>query len=460
MNALALRPAQLPSPCTGSGTAMLTAAGGVSAFFSLEAFDARLGLAIYALRVINYTTAALVCRVWTISRKGDATLAYPVLVEVLPGSTLQTEIPVLPAAVPPFQRAIAEIAGQGVHCLVEAPSPTIPKRRNGYALASAAAAAGLLMIVGGLGIRAALPRIDALALPPQTLPGTTVRAEYDASGAGTLKYWVLAPDGSTFAGGTLSERAGSIPIAVPASAQGAYTLQVAMSGPLGRASETRVLNTLSIGKRREGATVNDISVHPIAAKPGEIVNVSYAAAADDGYLRLVGSDGTIWSQQPFSHGGQTRFVVPPVAAGDQLQVLLHVTKGTSSAESVAGLIVAGSASQTSSEKATPQVVSNDDPNVVPATSNDDSNGTFDVIVKTVKSGGTIAVKIFSPRNGMRLSLMDTQSHEVSAVDVGSDAETVTLRAPVVYQPTKYIVVASFTDGFGQETVVQPVTVTP
>ncbi|HEU5478701.1 MAG TPA: hypothetical protein VFU90_02660, partial [Candidatus Tumulicola sp.] len=78
----------------------------------------------------------------------------------------------------------------------------------------------------------------------------------------------------------------------------------------------------------------------------------------------------------------------------------------------------------------------------------------------VKSGGAVHVKILSPRNGMRIALTDTQSHEVTGLDVGDDATTVTLKAPAVTLPTRYTVVASFTDGFGQESIVEPITVTP
>lgn len=386
-------------------------------------------------------------------------LAYPVLVEVLPGTTLDTEIPVLPATLPRFERAVVEVAGHGVHCLVEAAPPVVRKGLNRYLLGAASVAAGIVMLVSALVVGAALPRIDALALAPQTLPGTTVRAEYSAGGAGTLSYSVLAPDGSTLQSGKLTDRTGSIPIAVPASAQGAYTLQLALAGPFGRVKEVRVLNTLL--KARNDAAIRGISVNPVAARAGQTVNVSYAASGDSGTVRLTGTDGTIWSERPFSRTGEAHFVVPPVAAGTQLQVVLRVTKGSTSAQSVAGLIVAGlSHPQIATAAEMPQVVGNDDPNVVPVAEPDNANGTFDVLTRTVKSGGTITVKIFSPRNGMRLSVMDAQSHEMSGLAIGSDAQVVTLRAPIVSAPTKYTVVASFTDGFGQESVVQPVTVSP
>jgi hypothetical protein len=61
---------------------------------------------------------------------------------------------------------------------------------------------------------------------------------------------------------------------------------------------------------------------------------------------------------------------------------------------------------------------------------------------------------------MRIALTDAQAHEVTALAVGAEADVVTLRAPTVTAATQYTIVASFTDGFGQESVVQPVTVAP
>ena len=61
---------------------------------------------------------------------------------------------------------------------------------------------------------------------------------------------------------------------------------------------------------------------------------------------------------------------------------------------------------------------------------------------------------------MRVSLTDGGSHPVAIVDAGRDSEIVTLVAPHVSVTTRYTVVANFTDGFGQESVVAPVTIVP
>jgi hypothetical protein len=457
--ALALRaPAELDSPARCSaGMALQTLAGTVSAFFALESFDERRGVAMYALRIVNRTASALICRTWILSRNGDAALAYPVSFEVEPLTTSATQIPVWPKDFPSFDRAIAEVAGDGVHCIVEADVPLRRQVRQTYSrFALGCLAAGALALGSAAGLRASLPQIAAFAVPPEALEGTTVTAEYGASGAGRLAYSVTAPDGRRLQGGDLADRSGSIPIGIPASNQpGAFTLQMVMSGPLGTVTETRVLNAI-VGKGRGSAEIQDVSIKPVVARPGQTVDVAYAASGDDGYVRLLGADGTIWEQRPFSHDGQAQLVVPAVSTPREMRVLVHVTKGRSIAQSMAGLVVVNGES-----KAAPveQAIAGDDNPAAPSTS-DAANGTFEVLTPTVKSGGTIRVRILSPRNGMRIALDDGQSREVAGMLAGAEADVVTLRAPAVTVPTRYTVVASFTDGFGEESVVQPVTVTP
>jgi hypothetical protein len=406
------------------------------------------------LRVINRTKSALICRTWVVCKDGDAVLAYPAFFEVQPFSSSQTRVPVWPRDFAPFDRAIAEVVGNGVHCIVEAAAPPLRKQNRGYAVAAAAClAAGFLAIAAAAGLRGAVPRIAALALAPEALAGTTVQAQYTAFGAGRLSYDVTAPDGRRVAGGALDEHSGSIFITIPASSNpGAYALRLAMDGPLGSTSDTRIVN--AVPSKAGGAQIGDISVHPTVVKPGQSIEVAYSAAGDGGYVRLVGTDGTIWAQRPFSRHGETRLVVPPVSDGQEMHVLLHVTKGSSIAQSMAGLLVANPRPASNDGG---QLAGDDDPEPASAA---DANGTFEVLTRTVRSGDAILIRILSPRNGMRIALTDAQSHEIAGTDVGSGADTVTLRAPSVSVATRDTVVATFTDGFGEESIVQPVTILP
>ncbi len=456
-SALALREAQALAlfPRFGCGTAVQTRSG-VAAFFVLESFDRRRGIATYALQIVNESQARLVCRAWVVTRTGNAALAHPGLLEIEPFSAIAMQIPVRVQDFGSFERAVAEIAGEDVHYVVEAAAPPLRPRRSIFAIAVAAALIfGTLAIAGATALAGMMPRIAAFAVPPMALSGTTVAAEYDALGVGALAYQVLAPDGHRVAGGTLADHSGSIPIALaPSADSGAYTLQMTMQGPLGSAKEVRVLNAVP-PKMRGGARIADIAVNPVVAKPGQAVNVGYAASGDSGYVRLVGTDGTIWAQKPFSPQGTTQFIVPTVDSTREMRVVLHVTKGRSAAESSAGLLVATAAAKAAD---TPQTVAGD--NNPDGATDDSDNGTFEVLTRSVQSGGAIHVRIFSPRNGMRIALTDPQSREVTGVNVGADAESVTLKAPSVTVAARYTVVANFTDGFGQESIVQPVIVRP
>ncbi len=417
------------------------------------------------LHVINGTKSILFCRTWAVSRNGEPVMAYPVPFEVGPLSTSETRVPVWPGDFASFDGAVAEITGVGVRCTVEAPAPAVSKAASSYAVVAAASLIfGLLAIAAAAALGGLLPRIAAFAVPPMALAGTTVRAEYGASGLGRLSYAVIAPDGRLLQGGPLAEGSGSIPIALPArDARGAYTLRMVMQGRLGSVDATRVLNAVMapVANHAKVARIGSISVSPIIAKPGQTIDVSYTATGESGYVRLLGLDGTIWGQKPFSVGGETQFVVPYFSGARELRVLVHVARGRTSAQSTAGLVVADLAGGPPSAGA--QVVGDDEPGsaaIADDSANGSANGTFAVLTPRVSSGNPIKIRILSPRNGMRVSLTDGQSHEVAHLNAGTDADVVTLPAPAVSVPTRYVVVASFTDGFGQESIVQPVTILP
>ncbi len=460
MNALAIPSSRLPQRWLRSNNSLQTGSGSVSSLFALAAFERRDGVALYALRVINHTRGELLCSIWILSRRGELVLvnAEPILVN--PNATHAARVPVWVQGFPAFDRVLLEVSGEGVHCIVEAPAPQTRSRNLFAPIAAACVMLGVLALAITLSLKAALPKIAAFVVPPETLAGTTVQAQYDAQGLGAVSYSVKAPNGKQIAGGRLTENAGAIPVAIPAApGEGAYVLELDKSGPLGKAGEIRVLNTVA-PRLAGGARIESLAVRPAVAKPGQTIAVTYSANADAGTVRLVDSAGTVWAQQPFSRNGETTLTVPSLRDGAQMQVVLTVAKASTAAKSMAGLVVASALHPIAGAAAgRVEIAGDDDPNV-PAATDADSNGTFQVLDRTVKSGQPIRIHIISPRNDMRIALTDSQSHEVAAQNVGAQSDTVTLTAPNVTQATTYTVVATFTDGFGQESVVAPVTVLP
>jgi hypothetical protein len=454
------RPALRPLFPAGSSSAIRTAEASVAALFSLSSYDRRHGVAMYALRVANDSSALMLCRIWAIAPDGTPSLAYPAVFEIEPYSLKSVEVPIWPDKRMPAQHFLAEVAGGNLQCMVEARPPEIRghSRPIGAIAATACLATGLGMAaVAALGLT--FPRILAFAVPPVTQPGATVQVAYTASGAGTLSYAVDGPNGKQIAAKTLQRQSGLIPIAIPANAQaGAYTVQLNLHGALGNAKELRVLNVAV--PRNAGPRIGAISVSPVVAAPGQTVTATYTASASDGYVRLIDRDGTLWAQKPFSRDGITTFSLPPVSTNHEMRVLLHVHRGRAFAESSAGLVVAGApAPRSASNDGMPLLAGSDGASAI-STPDDRANGTFAVARTRVRSGDAIDVRILSPRNAMRIALADPQSREVASADAGADAETVTLRAPSVTVPSRYTVVATFTDGFGAETIVEPITIAP
>jgi hypothetical protein len=393
-------PTRVPFRQPGSRTAIQTATGSVAAIFALDAFNRRLNAAAYTLRILNNSMTALDCRVWALTQNGETLLAYPPPFEIGPYSVESREVPVILDEFDKFERAVAEITGDGVHLVVETVAPTAKKK--GRPLLTSLVA-GLCLCVTTLGATAfglSLPRIQALAAPPLVASGTVVDAEYAASGVGRLTYVVQAPNGEALQQGTLAAHSGSIPIPIPASLQSsAYTLQLTMQGPLGTDKEVRVLN----------------------AQPPEVV-----------YRKSAQSSGV---------------AVDPLVAK-----IIAAMKN-------AKLFVAAPVKTTTAPQST--VVSDDvqDP-APPADTNTSANGVFAIASPKIKSGGAIHMRILSPRNGMVVTLTDMQSKEISTKPIGVDQDTVDIGVPRVSVATRYAVVMNFQDGFGQESVVQPITVTP
>ncbi len=402
VRALAIRTARPPalrsSTCVpfrhaGSRTAIQTDTGSVAAVFALDDYDKRLNAAAYSLRIMNNTDTTLVCRVWAITRNGEALFAYPPPFEIAPYSAESKEISVLLDQFDAFERALAEITGNGVRLIVEAAAPAVKRKPR---LASLALAVGFLIAFAAFAAAAlgmSLPRVLALAAPPTASTGTTVEAEYATSGLGQLKYVVEGPDGRHIQEGTLVERSGAISIAIPPSQRpGAYTLQLTKKGLLGTDKEVRVLNAEPPQIiYRKGAQAPGIPVAPLVAR-----------------------------------------IVEAMRDAKLVVALPHKT--------LQGIAAADGQDPAPAEAA--------------------ANGVFQVERSSVKSGGTIGVRILSPRNGMLLSLTDMRSRQISSRAVGIDQDLVQLRAPLVGVATRYVLVMTFDDGFGQESIVQPVTVAP
>ena len=316
-------------------------------------------------------------------------MAYPVPFEVGPLSTSETRVPVWPGDFASFDGAVAEIVGEGVRCIVEAPAPAVRKAASSYALVAAASLLfGLLAIAAAAALGGLLPRISAFAVPPMALAGTTVRAEYGASGLGKLSYTVAAPDGRSMQGGALAEQLWIDPDC-PSGGEGSGRVHAA-HGDARAAGQRRC----DAGSQRDHPALGN---QPRQGCPNRVdlglPDHREAGPDDRCFLCCYGArvatcdcsalDGAIWGQQPFSRRGETQFVVPYFSGVREMRVLVHVARGQTSAQSTAGLLVADLASRPASGDT--QVVGDDEPGSG-SIANGSANGTFAVLTPRVRSG--------------------------------------------------------------------------
>jgi hypothetical protein len=61
---------------------------------------------------------------------------------------------------------------------------------------------------------------------------------------------------------------------------------------------------------------------------------------------------------------------------------------------------------------------------------------------------------------MQIALINDQGEELQRLDVARGEDRLQLTAPTVNAPTKMVVLATFAHGFGQDSVVAPVTIRP
>jgi hypothetical protein len=98
-----------------------------------------------------------------------------------------------------------------------------------------------------------------------------------------------------------------------------------------------------------------------------------------------------------------------------------------------------------------------DPDTTGSAPVSDSGGVISV-PKHQRLGVPIVVRIAHMEAGLRIAVMGEMGDEIEAVDIASDTDRTILPA-ITGKPQNLSVVATYAKGFGQETFIQPITVT-
>lgn len=422
--------------------------GEVEGYLALAACDKRAGTASYALRIVNQSAQPLRARMTCARLRGEPILAYPLDVHVAPFSISETLLPVRVADIGPYDRAIVEVAGGDVAFSLEAPAPPKRRARSRWAIVGA----GALALTFGCAFAgaAATPRIALLAAPARVFAGKALDVPYTFAGWASMQYALQTPDGRQLAAGLASAREGTLHFSVPASAGRHVVLSVNVDGPFGRRGAVRRIDiapakALARKPAQAPLRISEFAVTTPVVRAGEEVAFRYATNARSGDIWLLDDAGRLWARAPISASGVTVLRVPQAAAGRQVRAVLRARSGKADSVASVELTVLPGALQSDTSKTALARPGMPAMTLSPA---------------TVSPGDAITVGIGGAHGDARISLNDKAGNVLEQGDMPASQNAVTLTAPAVTGPTTYYVVASITQGVGEQTVVRKLRILP
>lgn len=435
----------------GSQTQLQTADGRIAAFLAFLSYEKGIGTAKYALRVLNNSGNPVRARVF-VEAGGLLQSAYPRDFEVAPHSMRDDVVPVRVDVTGPYDRAIVEVTSDDGYFTVEAPPP--PRERVRWLPWAALA---LVPLLGGATTQMLAPRVLQIGAPPKALAGSTIHIPYQTSGVGSVEYDVTRRDGVQLAAG-IGPSAGVVPVAIPASAEGApYTVHVRLKNAFTGAEASAVIAAI-VPKIVHAATpapsaesaslISDLSVSPSPVQAGDPLTVRYATQGRAGDIWLVDTSGRTWAHEPISPAGTSRIHVPRAAAGRDLRVVLHVTRDKQHAEnSVMTSVLPSDAVQSG-------------PDAVPAPTAAPIVPTVTLSSQVVSPGDPVTVRVAGVKGDVRITVMSAAGETLEQGDADQGNPQVSITAPNVTGVTTFYVVATLTNGVAQQSIVRRLVVTP
>ncbi len=425
----------IPDVTSRGGRGLLaTPAGAVAC--ELEPVGADAAGARYELRITNGTPGILAATVSAV-RLDETGPVAALAVEIQPHAALRTGFTLDPTLA--YERVTADVRGDGIHMIVEAPPPRGGRaRRRWVGPVIALGAAGLL--AGGtlMAVAAERPRVvDATLLAGPN--GTTV-ARWATVGSGNRTYEVRDAHGDVVAHGALNDAAGTMTIAVP----GAASLRVTAANAFGSDARDAVYARATPPPAvRIAATppprIESLSVD--APRPNGGVTVRYAAAqARDLQLSVVDGNGATWYSAT-TKNGRGSVLIPAPPPGEREPYTLIARAGGAGARQETRMpfpAAAQPASPAPSPSGSPSAQATSLATAVPArtapplepTVLEGAGGdSFAVRPDPVSPGAPVTVTVPSG-DGARVQIVrDRDGIEVAGADVRRGDRSVTLTAP-------------------------------
>ncbi len=466
----------------GAGSMLSIPIGNIAGDFRALSLNRRRRSATYELMVANETHGPLATFTYAVSRTrpGDAMTWNAITVPPLSSIAITVDFSLPKRGI--RQRVVAELHAIDAHLTLEADPPKV--HPQGIARRFAIVATGFLLFSLGAGAYAAgRPQVVALAAPAEVAAGKPFSVAYALGPLGNAEYTVETPDGVEIRHGLLPAREGAFDLNLPAKAvTSGYDLRLVARNRLG--DSVRIAHIVALAPQFAGgpggrrARIYKAALQQDEVRGGEPIVIDYKASAASGTIKLLDQDGTVRAEALLNHRGNSILIAPYVEADQDFRVVLLANRGHSRAESSLALRILRTplpASDFASTGSPGNVAALADPAEPPsdaavqpgesaappiAAAVPGSKTTGPIAVPTVDfiAGSSIPVQIVHPEKSLRISLVSPLGEEVAGVDVATGQQSLSFPAPQVATATKYMIVATYSRGYEQETVIRPIVV--
>jgi len=452
---------------------------------------------IYELMIANDTAAPIATFAYALEDRAQNRVTWDAII-VPAHSAIAVDIDVVGSSGSRSPRMIAEVYAHDSKLVIDAKSDA-GVTRGAARRAIAAAAALAVVLTGSVAYAAMRPSVIALAAPQSVPSGASFDVAYDARGS-SATYTVETPEGTEIATGSLDPHAGSFSVALPhADVSQGYDVRVAAAGPLGEDSRSvhvvalAPVAALPEAPREKPLNVTHLSLASDTVESGQPIVVSYRSTGASGTVRLIDQYGTVRGEALLSARGRSTLVAPYVDADQDLRVVVSAVRGDERAASAIPVTVKHVAPETQTAQVPPPAVpavakanvappadqssadSPEDAAAAPAAQPHDTDTSAPVIDDRAQpvvvvpgppisvdahqvAGQPVRVSVLHHDAGLHLSMMAPGGAELVSENVAPGVSSVLLEAPtgLVNGGKGYSIVATFSRGVGQETVIRPI----
>jgi hypothetical protein len=298
------------------------------------------------------------------------------------------------------------------------------------------------------------PHVGDLGAPNMVLEGSAVDVPYRTSGLGLLRYSVVSSQGTEIAHGPLTAPSGVLHISIPTLHHNeAYRVRLALSGPLGDASNEATVGASSVPLTRVITTlpaaplIRSFAVATSVKDRVPTVTALYDVIAEHGALRLIDDRGIQYGATVLNSNGQSTFTLPANTNLGTLAIVLQAIRNGTTAEARIALPPSNGPDADSLVGSPPAsgTVADTSPIAVP---------------ERAVGSTPIRVRVLRHYAQLHVVLLDGDARQLVDVDVPQDASSVTLPHPNVATATRVIVEATYRVQNESDTIVRPVLLVP